>query len=176
MNGMLDTGIRYHGRLPLLVETLDTLPAEFEQLRISESNELLLKAVSVLEDKPEHDETDPVHQELKRQDLKITLLLDMLGSLLVQNCLLPQPQEVELTTDTLQLRSGEPVASGQLCRISLYIDGAVPKPLVLFAHSQPAQPDYVSFVFTALAQNVRDNLDKFIFRYHRRLVAQNRKV
>jgi hypothetical protein len=173
----LESALLFTGMLPVRLEILAAPPAEHELQRCNESNELLLKTVSVLEDKPEHDETDPLAQELKRQDLKISLLLDMLGSLLLQHQLLPPLCEVQLAAHGMQLHTPEKPGDMQHCRISLYIEGSVPKPLILFGTAQASQhPGLVDITFTGTSQSVQDNIDKFIFRHHRRRVAQTRKA
>jgi hypothetical protein len=177
MNGQLDTGSVFHGCLPVVVEALDQLPMEAELQQCNDSNELLLKTVAALEDKPEHDENDVLGQELKRQDLKLTLLLDMLGTLLQQYKIVPPPRPLELTVEGVKLPAAGSMPGTRLCRLSLYIESHIPKPLQLFGHLHPGPvPGDLHIIFTALNQNVQDNLEKFIFRHHRRRVAQTRKT
>lgn len=173
MNGGLDNGSVYRGSLPVLVEPLAALPEEQELLFVNAGNELLLRTVTVLEEKPELDETDPLSVELRRQDLKLSLLLDMLGSLLLQQRVLPPPRAVEFTADMFSMGTGAPPPlPGSHCRISVYIEPAIPRALVLFGQQHPDSP---AFHLVGLGQQVRDQLDKYIFRHHRRLVAMARK-
>jgi len=174
MSSALENGSVYCGHLPVLLEPLDALPQEQDLLLANAGNELLLRTVTVLEEKAELDETEPLSVELHRQDLKLSLLLDMVGSLLLQNRILPPPRMVVFTAERLRFEGNLQVtAPGQYCRISLYIEPGVPRALVLFGQ---LQPDTTMLVFNGVNQQVRDQIDKYIFRHHRRLVAMARQA
>lgn len=171
-----DSGILFTGSLPLRLELLNEAPREHELQRCNESNELLLKSVAVLEEKLEHDETDPVEQELKRQDMKLNLILDLLVSLLQQQQLLPAPRDLQLSASGLRFADAQLATGAQPCRVELYIEHAIPKPLILFGLCQPApEPGMTDILFSGVSQSVMDNIDKYIFRQHRRRIAQARK-
>lgn len=172
-----DSGIVFSGSLPLQVDLLSEAPREQELQRANESNDLLLKSVAVLEEKAEHDEGDPIALELKRQDLKLNLILDLLVSLMQQQRMLPEPRELQLTAAGLRLLADQKSIPAQPCRVQLYIEHAIPKPLTLFGlcHSS-SQAGMTDIQFVGVSQSVMDNIDKFIFRQHRRRIAQARKA
>jgi hypothetical protein len=178
MNAPLrDSGLVYSGSLPLSLELRSGPPQEHELLRANESNEVLLRSVSVLEEKIDHDENDELAQELKRQDMKLNLILDMIGTLLMQQQMIPGAREIQLTASGLRLAIAPNPAMTQNCRVQLYIEPAIPKPLTLFGHCQASdQAGMTDVVFHGLSQVVTDHLDKFIFRHHRRRIAQARKA
>lgn len=172
-----DSGIVYTGSLPLSLDLLSAGPHEQELLRANESNELLLRSVSVLEEKLDHDENDELAQELKRQDMKLNLILDMIGTLLMQQQVIPGLRELQLTASSLRLAIVPKPVMSQFCRVQLYIEPAIPKPLTLFGQCEAAdQPGMTDVVFRGISQVVTDHLDKFIFRHHRRRIAQARKA
>jgi hypothetical protein len=172
-----DNGMVFAGSLPLVIELRAEAPREHELLRANEGNELLLRSVAVLEEKPDHDENDPLAQELKRQDIKLNLILDMIGALLQQQQLLPVPREIQLTGSGLRAAITPNPVSTQHCSIQLYIEPSIPKPLTLFGQCHPSsQAGMTDIVFSGISQGVTDNLEKFIFRHHRRRIAQARKA
>lgn len=171
-----DSSLVFSGSLPLGIEVLSEAPHELDLLRANESNELLLRSVSVLEEKIDHDENDTVAQELRRQDMKLNLILDMLGSLLLQQQVIPPPREIQFSAGSLRLALSPNPPGPQHCRIQLYIEPGIPKPLTLYGQCHPStQAGMSDIVFHGLSQVVTDNLDKFIFRHHRRRIAQSRK-
>jgi hypothetical protein len=174
---VVESGIVFTGSLPVSIELLSAAPQEHELLRANDSNEMLLRSVSVLEEKVDHDESDELVQELKRQDMKLNLILDMIGTLLMQQQVIPAPREMQLSGSSLRIGVSPNPADTQHCRILLYIEPAIPKPLTLFGQCHPSTPaGQTDITFCGVSQAVTDNLDKFIFRHHRRKIAQARKT
>jgi hypothetical protein len=172
-----DSGVVFSGSLPLSLELLSGAPQEHELLRANESNELLLRSVSALEEKIDHDENDELAQELRRQDMKLNLILDMIGTLLMQQQVIPAARELQLSAGGLRLGIAPNPAITQHCRIQLYIEPAIPKPLTLYGQCRPApQAGMTDVAFSGVSQVVTDHLDKYIFRHHRRRIAQARKA
>lgn len=170
-----DSGVVYTGSLPLSVTLMSGAPLEQELLRANESNELLLRSVSALEEKIDTDESDEIAQELRRQDMKLNLILDLLGALLLQQQVIPETRELQLSAAGLRAVVSPTPAPAQHCRIQLYIEPAIPKPLTLFGQCHvSAQAGATDIAFVGLSQTVTDHLDKFIFRHHRRRIAQAR--
>lgn len=169
-------GLVYSGSLPLGITLMSGAPHEHELLRANEGNELLLRSVSALEEKIDTDENDALAQELRRQDMKLNLILDLLGTLLLQQQVIPEPRELQLSAAGARTTVSPTPAPGQHCQLRLYIDPAVPKPLTFYGQCHASALDGATDItFTGLSQNVTDHLDKFIFRHHRRRIAQARK-
>ena len=171
-----DSAVVYSGSLPLSLELLADAPKEHDILRANEGNEVLLRSVTVLEEHVDIDENDEIAQELRRQDMKLNLILDMLGTLLMQQQVIPPPREIQLSAGGVRLPEVK-LPGNRHCRILLYIEPAIPKPLTLFGECHPStQAGMVDIIFKGVSQTVTDNLDKFIFRHHRRRIAQARKA
>lgn len=184
------SGMVYEGVLSLLLGPVAMLPPPNLLSTINEANEVLLDNVLMLDEKKhEHDEHDEVLQELKRQDLKMKLILELLSMLLVQNQLLPAAGMVRFSGELLSVpaagRTEFPVNSW--VQLSLYIDPALPKPLTLFGTvlgnteifnaaggGEPAEA-WQQYQLQGLSQAVQDKLEKLIFRQHRKTVAQSRR-
>jgi hypothetical protein len=164
-------GLEFHGKLPLAVHAVAALPDAHELLVINHGNEQVLRSVMMLEEKPDHDDSDPIHQELKRQDQKLNLVLDLLSTLLVRFNAVPAARELQLTDTALSFVDPAPGLQG-LCEMQLYIEPSLPRPLRLFGSALFDQASGSTIIsFQGLSRALVDQLDKYIFRYHRRLVA-----
>jgi hypothetical protein len=197
----------FEGELSWQLLPLAALPTATKLAATSDSNELLLHNILLSDekrDKYEHDENDVLLFELKKQDLKLRLVLELLGTLLVKNDLIPlvkpvrfssteigvpakyvngyherSSQEESAQEESAQEESAqeESAQKDAWFEFSLYLDTALPRPLVLYANAESATDDgWLGFQIHPLRQSVQDNLEKFIFRYHRKVVAQSRKA
>ncbi|MES2626579.1 MAG: PilZ domain-containing protein [Pseudomonadota bacterium] len=175
MNQSTEKGLEFNGRLPLSVEKIARIPGAAELVTINMGNEQLLRTVMLLEEKLDVDEDDEVLQELKKQDMKINLLLDMLSTLLIQNNAIPPAQDITLTDSWVRLKGDDLTQFDGECCVKLYINPAMPRPLMLYgACKQFADTNELQITFQGMSQNLVNGLDKFIFRFHRRMVANSR--
>jgi hypothetical protein len=178
-------GMMYEGMLSLSLQTIAALPSPNQLVVINEANDILLNNLMLLEEKHENDDHDEIMQELRRQDMKIRMLMDLLCMLLQQNQLLPAATMVRFSGTELSVpASGQLYPAGSKLQCSLYIDPSLPKPLLLFAESQGVHTEetsaaetttWLDFTFTGLSLPVQDNIEKLIFRHHRKIVAQQRR-
>ena len=74
-----DEGLVLTDRLPVSVQVLDTLPEKYELAVADQENESFLKTSLVWQEPVDLDDLDQVGQELRRQDLKSNLLLEMMS-------------------------------------------------------------------------------------------------
>lgn len=179
------SGLVYEGQLSLSLDSVPDVPHVAMLTAINDGNELLLKNVMSMDEKLESDEDDEVIHELRRQDLKIRLILELLSMLLVQNKMMPEPAQVKFSSEVFSVpldisaladKGGEVLKEGEVYKLSLYIDPSLPRPLILFVSAiAGAPPGWQDFKFLQMKQSVQDILEKFIFRQHRRIVAQTRK-
>jgi hypothetical protein len=175
MNQTTEKGLEFNGRLPLSVEAPVQVPSAQELVLTNTGNEQLLKTVTLLEEKVDADDDDEVLQELKRQDMKINMLLDMLGTLLIQNNAIPPSRELTLTDSWMRIKDGSTAHTEGDCCVKLYINAAIPRPLVLYGKlKKDPDPAYVQISFQGMSPSLVNALDKYIFRFHRRMVASSR--
>jgi len=180
-------GMMYEGMLSLQLLPVAGLPSPNQLVVINEANDVLLNNLMLLEEKHEIDDHDEIMQELRRQDTKIRMLMELLSMLLLQNQLLPAASLVRFSGTELSVpAAGLTHPAGSKVQCSLYIDTALPKPLVLFAESQgkhleasgdgeTATTPWLDFTLTGLSLPVQDNMEKLIFRHHRKIVALQRR-
>ncbi len=169
-----DEGLIFEGMLPVSFQPVDNFPEEDQLAIINEGNEYFLKTSLILHESIEIDEHNEVSLELRRQDLKINLLLNMLGELLVQQKSLPPATMLKLTAKGLECVS-IPVANNAEVKveIDLYITPSIPKALKLYGEVSASEDGSRTTIrFVGVNQAVQDGLEKIIFRHHRRTVAQ----
>lgn len=171
-----DEGLLLDGALPVSLQRVDNFPEDSELAHINDKNESFLRvSLSPLEP-PELDEYDEISLELRRQDLKINLLLDMVGELLAQQNKLPEATALKLTAQSLEccINLGD-FKPGEKLTIALYISPPTPRALKLYGEVIENEDDgdaCIAIKFFGINQSVQDWLEKFIFRNHRRIVAQ----
>lgn len=171
------TGLSFRGPLKLWLTPLPEMPDESMVALINSQNEILLNAMRAFQDRTEVEEGDYLANEIRRIDQKLSLVLELVGTLLQFAQKTPDPRFVELDSSSLKVQplKSEQVQQGQHLhfRIDIYLDAMVPKPLRLFALLEQSDSSGLSrFRFLGLSQGVQDGLDRYLFRQHRRQVAQ----
>jgi Atypical PilZ domain, cyclic di-GMP receptor len=126
-------------------------------------------------DKP--DENAPYAADIMRLDLKINLLLDMVGQLLAANR--PRPAAVAVRFNALggMWRGTAPLPeAGEQGVAEIYLHDALAQPLRLPGRVTNVTPDgQVKVRFTPVGEAVADLIEKLAFRRHRRQIAGSRQ-
>ena len=147
--------------------------------RLNADNHQLLCAEATLDEVRVHealkDESPALVQELQRLESKVNILLRLTAELALRNSGLPPPQRVRLTSRALEW-FGEPVpAVGSTGQLAVYINSALPQPVkipcVVAGERVQDNMHAAQMRFCGLSDAVAEQLDKLIFRHHRRLVA-----
>lgn len=147
--------------------------------RLNADNHQLLGAEATLDEVRVHealkDESPALVQELQRLESKVNILLRLTAELALRNSGLPPPQRVRLTSRALEW-FGEPVpAVGSTGQLAVYINSALPQPVkipcVVAGERVQDNMRAAQMRFCGLSDAVAEQLDKLIFRHHRRLVA-----
>ena len=171
----VNEGLVFAGHIPLASRRIEELPGATEMAFVNEKNEHTLRASLLSTEPVEGDEHDEVLLHLKRQELKIDLLMDMMGEILAQHSDIPVEQWVRLRTAGVQWQeAAKPLSVGDKLEINLFVTPPIPRPLTFFAVIEAIDNSLVSASFQGVNQAVQDSLDKIIFRHHRRTVAQSR--
>jgi hypothetical protein len=146
----------------------------------SERNLQVLQAWDAMDehgpvDKP--DEAAPYAADIMRLDLKINLLLDMVGQLLAANR--PRPTAVPVRFNALggMWRGTAPLPeAGQQGVAEIYLHDALVQPLRLPGRVTNVTPDgQVKVRFAPVGEAVADLIEKLAFRRHRRQIAGSRQ-
>lgn len=174
----INEGLFFEGTVPLQMEIIESYPKAFQLSRINHSNEMLLRASLMLDEASDIDEGGEFGQALVRHEIKLNLIVDILGELISAQFTLPPEQEVQLTTDSLTVLNPDErslaLKENDFVRISLFITPELPKPVVLLGCIRSVETDKLSIGIEQLNMNARGYLEKIIFRYHRRKIAASR--
>lgn len=155
------------------------LPEPFDPAIVgsfADRNLRVLQAVSALDEhgqieKP--DENAPHAADIMRLEMKMNLLLDMVGALLIASR--PRPKSAAVRFNALggvfQGSSPFPPLGNQGV-LEVYLRDCVADPLRLFGRIASVSPDgKVKVRFVPPGENISDLLEKLAFRKHRRQVA-----
>ena len=125
-------------------------------------------------DKP--DEAAPYAADILRLDLKINLLLDMVGQILAANRPLPPAVPVRFNALGGMWRGTAPLPeAGEQGVAEIYLHDALAQPLRLPGRVTNVTPDgHVKVRFAPVGEAVADLIEKLAFRRHRRQIAGSR--
>ena len=177
-------GLTYMDQMPLRLRPAEAATNTSGSFLLAARNEILLRVSIALQDHHEVAERDEFGTELARLDLKIDLIIACLQQMLVESEGLPAPVPVTLTSEGISW----PAACGSLLTpdtatpgpgsslpvlAEIFINPIVPMPLSLHGtllQGGGTEGDW-EMVFDAPGEQVRQLLEKLIFRYHLHAVA-----
>jgi Atypical PilZ domain, cyclic di-GMP receptor len=147
--------------------------------RLNADNHQLLGAEASLDEVRVHealkDESPALVHELQRLEYKVNILLRLTAELALRNSGLPPPQRVRLTSRAMEWFSDATPAVGSTGLVAVYINSALPQPVkipcVIAGERFEGNSRCAQMRFSGLSDAVVEQLDKLIFRHHRRLVA-----
>lgn len=181
-------GIFYEDSVPLEWRFLSSLPTPTEQLHLTHKNCQVLQALLSMDSMihESDDEVDPSTHELVRLDNKLNLLLGMVGKLLAQTLQMPDPVTVcigasamqfELSAEQVDILAAHP---GQAVMLEIYFNSQLPEVVNLCAELSVKSDTHAVAVALAkyrdMEPKVLELLEKYIFRQHRRSIAQSKNA
>lgn len=170
----INEGLLFQGKLPVSLQLIDALPDEDHLAIINHENENFLKISLIIDEAAEIDEHDEIRVELRRQDLKINLLMDMVGELLSQRKGVPKFVPVKFTPSGIELQTLGEYKTGDKLEVEIYITPAMPRALKFYGDAVLNEDGNTIFIrFSGISLQVQDWLEKVIFRYHRRAIAHS---
>jgi hypothetical protein len=142
----------------------------------ADRNLRVLQALAALEEHGQIekvDENSPHAADLLRLDMKVNLLLDMMGQLLVRSH--PRPRATSIRFNTLggvwQGTAPFPVLGNQGV-LEVYLRDCIAEPLRLVGRIASVGPDgRIKARFIPPGEHIADLMEKLAFRKHRRQVA-----
>ena len=178
-----NTALVLETNAPLLFRALPENTAPLANRGWQANNLRVFQACSVLDDRPpagrgEVDAT--VALALRRLDVKLTLLLELVGEWLASSQG-SGPQRVDVEVDFRGVRwtpAESSLAAGMRGSLDLYIHPSVPRPLKFGGKIVAIETATraARFEFDPLSELEGDQLERLIFRYHRRKVADARGI
>lgn len=176
-----ENALVFEATTPLLFRVLPDGASPPNKATWLANNLRVFQACDVLDERAPADrsEVDPVVAlELRRLDLKMTLMLELMGELLAATTGSgPQRVDIELDFRGVKWTPSDHAASvGTRGTLDLYIHPNIPRPLKFSGRIAAVDHnnDSIRFEFDALSELESDQLERLIFRHHRRKVADAR--
>jgi hypothetical protein len=170
----------------------DTLPIAFvagpapddaQLARINADNKQLLGEDASLEDTRRvevlKEESMALVQELQRLEFKLDAILRLLATMRARDSSTPLARKVRFTASALEWIGDGAPAAGSIGMIELYLNRSLPQalrlPCVVVANRHEAGATVAQLQFEHVSDVVKELIERFIFRQHRRLVAGSRQ-
>lgn len=176
-----EVALTLHATVPVLFRPLapeESLPARDAALA---QNLRVFQACEVFEERPAGDrgEVDPaIAHELRRLDLKMTLLLELILEMMRKPAEhAPAAAAIELDFRGVSFSPATSVINvAQKGWLDLYIHPSVPRPLAFLGVITrfDGATRTARFDFAPLQESESDQLERLIFRHHRRKIADSR--
>ena len=164
--------------LHVVVEPLAWPIPQALALSLAERNSNTLAAIAALEERrvDAADDDNPLVQEMRRMDAKLTALVDIVNRLLTPTEALAGQHLVRFNARGAVIPT-ELVPAGDAMLLSLRFDHCRSLPLELPAQreSQP-DADHTFVAFTTINDALGDAIERLVFRHHRRKVAEARQL
>lgn len=173
--------LAYEDLLPLAWRISDTPVSDLLKRSFADRNVKLLQACAAMEEHGQlekADERTPNHADIVRLDMKVNLLLDMVGQLLTASRARPDAVPVRFNAlgATWQPKSTAPT-DGTHGVLELYLREWAVEPLRLSGKVMSVGADgKVKVKFDNPGEAVADLIEKLAFRRHRRQVAGARQT
>lgn len=184
MSGTGDTVIlhqelAYADVLPVAFRPLAERPDSTHSAVLAERNLRILLACAALEEHGQHDkpaEDTPHAADILRIDLKINLLLDMVGALLAASQSRPPAVPARFNSHGIVWEaSGPSPGPGQMGLVEIHLRECLAQPLALIGVvAEDPVERHVHVRFDPLQNPVADQFERLVFRRHRRQVAGGR--
>jgi len=175
----LGDGLVYEETMPV-IWTAGPLAEGLALSRLNADNHQLLGAESSLDEVRVHetlkDESPALVHELQRLEYKMNILLRLTAELTLRSSGLPAPRRVRMTSRALEW-FGDPLpAVGATGLLAVYINSSLlPQPVkipcTVAGERLQDNSGVAQMRFSGLSDAVVEQLEKLIFRHHRRLVA-----
>jgi hypothetical protein len=171
--------IAYEDLLPVRWRPLSEPVSDLQAQQFAERNLRVLQACDALEEQgriEKADDQSPHSADLLRMDLKLNLLLDVVGQLLSASQQRTQPVAVRFNAMGANFAWPQPLPVGAHGILEVTLRDIVVQPLNLPAEVvNGAAAGQVRVRFVSLGETVADHIEKLVFRRHRRKIAGARQ-
>jgi Atypical PilZ domain, cyclic di-GMP receptor len=172
--------LAYQDVVPLQWRTLPTPLSTDAQTQLAERNARLLQACAALDEHGHTEKTDensPHAADILRLDLKINLLLDLVGRLLVANQPRPAAQSLRFNAQGATWKMASPTCKpGDEGVLEIFLKDVLVEPLRMLGRVAAVSADgQIKVKFSAQSETIADLIEKLAFRKHRRQVAGSRQ-
>lgn len=180
----LGDGVIYKDIMPLKWREISRNELEFTYLSMQDANEEVLRFIATLEEfHVEGQDESGSSADLSRIEFKINLLLDLVTRLVVGEAEIPEAVPVTLGSAGIEWLAPQVPQADSLLELSLYLHRQYPRPFVVIGRvcgvnlMGDVDGNYqIRLAFEPMRDLVQSGLEKFIFRQHRRSIAQSRRT
>lgn len=176
---ILHQELAYADILPVAFRPLQGPLDDVQAASIASRNLRTLLACAALEEHGQHDkqaDDSPHSADIQRIDLKVNLLLDMVGALLAASQSRPAAVPARFNPHGIVWEGAEaPPPAGAYGLVEIHLKDCLAQPLALAGTVADGPLDrHVHVRFDAIQDQVADQLERLVFRRHRRQVAGGR--
>jgi hypothetical protein len=175
---ILHEELAYADVLPLSFTPLAESPAPAVLASWTERNLRMLQAAAALDEQGPHDKADdemPGAAQIQRIDLKVNLLLELVGDLIATSQARPPAVPLHFNAQGIvwSPHSDAPrPRSNSAGRVEIYLRSALVRPLTFTGQVIEADgTGPIQLRFDPLAEVIADQIEKLVFRRHRRRIA-----
>lgn len=176
---VLQNELAYQDILPVAWRPQASPPDLPAATRIAEGNVRLLQVCAAIEEQgavEKKDEKSPHSADLMRLEVKMNLLLDLMGQLLAASQSRPAATVIRFNALGAAWKSMTPLRVGERGLLDIHLRDSLPQPLTLIATVTHVSGDgEVRAAFAPPGEIVADLIEKLAFRRHRRQVADARQ-
>jgi Atypical PilZ domain, cyclic di-GMP receptor len=172
--------LAYQDVVPLAWQTL-TAPLSGEaQTQMVDRNLRVLQASAALEESGQvekADENSPHAADILRLDMKVNLLLDLVGRILIANQPRPKPIPIRFNSQGATWKMAVPSCKpGDEGILEIYLKDCLVEPLRLVGRVVNVSAEgQIKVKFHSPGEAIADLIEKLAFRKHRRQVADSRQ-
>lgn len=172
---VLQNELAYQDLLPVVWRRLDA-PLDLPGIAsLTDRNVRILQVCAMLDEQgsiEKKDEKSPHSADLLRMEVKLNLLLDLMGQLLAATQPRPAPALIRFNALGAVWRSTAPPQPGEQGLLDIYLRDSLPQPITMVANVSRVAPDgQVKATFIPPGEATADLIEKLAFRHHRRHVA-----
>ncbi len=178
----LPEGLSFTDNISITWNTAEHRPDDAQLATLNESNESFLRTASAIGEffTDVAEEDTATSQDIIRLDLKLNLILDLVGQLIYKQLDIPAMSLVTISSSEVAWQCTDVPEPGQMIFIEAYVQHGTPKPLCFYGEvvsdKQEHSCGHVRARYLGLNGSVQTWLDKLIFRHHRRAVAYKKAM
>jgi Atypical PilZ domain, cyclic di-GMP receptor len=176
---VLQNELAYQDVLPVGWRPLAAAPDLPLVTRLADGNIRVLQVCAAIEEQgavEKKDEKSPHSADLMRLEVKMNLLLDLMGQLLASSHSRPPATGIRFNALGAVWKSSTPMRVGERGLLEVHLRDSLPQPLTLIATvTHVSAEGEVRAAFAPPGEVVADLIEKLAFRRHRRQVADARQ-
>ena len=170
--GRLGSNVFFEDYLPVRWRILTQPPHPRDVLRFREENEFTLRYLHLTQPiivDPKEDSS--LNVEMRRVEIKLDLLMNWAARILMRDEGVPEHKSIRMHQNEICWQCGEPFQINQWVEVVVYTNRHIPQPLIFRGMIKSQEKDE-GMKCIAFAQAHTPEYEKFLFRNHRRQIAQ----